>query len=65
MKKDSFSSIALEQVIFQRNQARHERDEYLSVIKKLVALEDCPRSIHYSRAWESALQSAREAITNA
>jgi hypothetical protein len=58
-------SVALENLVFQRDQARHERDEYLAVIRRLVELDEAPRSIHYRRAWTSALEDAREAITNA
>jgi hypothetical protein len=48
--------------VLQRDRARGERDEYRSIIRKLVVVNDGPRSIHYSRAWVSALETARAAI---
>jgi hypothetical protein len=51
-----------EKLVRQRDQARDERDAYLSVIRKLLALEDGPRSVHHQRAWTHAVQTAREVI---
>jgi hypothetical protein len=51
-----------EKLVLQRDRARSERDEYLSIIRKLAVVNDGPRSIHYNRAWMSALETARAAI---
>jgi hypothetical protein len=51
-----------EQLVLQRDRARYERDEYLSIIRKLVTLEDAPRSVHYHRAWSHAMETARAAV---
>jgi hypothetical protein len=51
-------------LVYQRNQARDERDRYLALIRKLIALDEAPRSVHYSRAWQAALEDARDAVGN-
>jgi len=51
-----------EQLVLQRDRARHERDEYLSIIRKLVTLEDAPRSVHYHRTWSRAIEMARAVV---
>jgi len=51
-----------ETLVLQRDRARYERDQYQSIIRKLVILEDAPRSVHYHRAWSHAMETAREAI---
>ena len=58
------SSLTLEMLVYQRNQARDERDRYLALIRKLIALDEAPRSVHYSRAWQAALEDARDAVGN-
>jgi hypothetical protein len=51
-----------ETLVLQRDRARYERDQYLSIIRKLVILEDAPRSAHYHRAWSHAMETAREVV---
>jgi hypothetical protein len=51
-----------ERLVLQRDRARDERDEYLSIIRKLLALEDGPRSAHFDRAWTRAMETAREVV---
>jgi len=51
-----------EKLVRQRDEARCERDEYLSIIRGLLALEDAPRSVHYHRAWTRAVDTAREVV---
>jgi hypothetical protein len=58
-------SVALEKLVLQRDEARDERDRYLALIRKLVELDGAPRSIHYNRAWDAAVQDARDAIRDA
>jgi len=52
----------LEKLLSQRDQARAERDRYLSIMRELVALRDAPRSIHHYDAWMSAWETARDVI---
>jgi hypothetical protein len=56
----SGESQILEKLVLQRDRARFERDQYLSIIRMLVALEDGPRSVHHDRARTQAVEAARE-----
>jgi hypothetical protein len=46
-------------LVRQRDQARHERDRYRSIIMELLVAQDAPRS---DRASVAAWEMAREAI---
>lgn len=59
------SSVVLEKVVYQRDQARDERDRCLALIRKLVELDGAPRSVHFGRAWQNALEDARDVLTDA
>jgi len=56
---DGLDGQVREMLVLQRDRARVERDEYLSIIRRLLAVEDAPRSVHSQRAWTHAVETAR------